>query len=150
CQDNYNENMVFPVRADPVLRGADEVSKLAQLVGEVTEPDPPGQLPLMNLKGIDDPRNLFHLTPEAHGTEGHEQREKEAKEKREQLKDLFFDPTTPSAEQRSELQTLLDEPFGKPAQPRLTVQSPAAEKQLARLRLDEATLKEGGRLYRLH
>ena len=66
------------------------------------------------------------------------------------MREYFFDPTTLSAEQRSELQTLLQETFGKPSHPRLDVQSPAAAKQLERVRLDEETLKEGSRLYRLH
>jgi mono/diheme cytochrome c family protein len=145
CEDKYNENMVFPVRTDPVIRGPEEVNKLFLLVGEVTDPDPPGQLPLMSLKGIADPRNLFHLR-----AEGHEQPEKELKEKREQVQKCFFDPADLSAGQRSELQALLQESFGTPARPRLGAKAPAAAKQLERLRLDEETLKEGGRLYRLH
>jgi mono/diheme cytochrome c family protein len=162
CEDQYNENMVFPVRTDPVIL---KINEVGLLIGEVPEPDPPGQLPLMTMKGLQDPRNLFHLQLDeaAHGTtEAREQAEKELKEKREKLKGYLFDPADLSAERRSELQSVLQEIFGTPAHPQVnlkaisgtTKQAAVLEKRLGqqvkRLRLDEETLKEGGRLYRLH
>jgi mono/diheme cytochrome c family protein len=151
CEDQYNESRIFPVRTDPVF----QPGKLGDLAGrEWTEPDPPGQLPLMRLKGMDDRRNPFYLRLDElphESSASKAKREQELEKLRETLRGAFFDPTTLSTEQRTELQNLLNEVFGKPARPVFDAQlAEVSAAQLKTLRLDETTLKEGGQLYRLH
>src|SRR5207302_4878125 len=110
--------------------------------------------PVRRLKNLDDHRNPFHLQLEETGygeSESKDKREEELRKKREQLRACFFDPTDLSAEQRSGLENILKEAFGTPRHPKFNAQFanvPAAH--VKTLRLDEDTLKEGGRLYRLH
>jgi mono/diheme cytochrome c family protein len=92
---------------------------------EVLEPDPPGQLPVFFTKDMLDPRNPFF-------------EEKGAK---------YIDPSGLITDDRLELQEVLEEVFGTPAHPRVGLIT-RDTRQL--LQLDEGTLKEGSRLYRLH
>ncbi len=151
CEDHYSESRIFPVRTDPVIY-FHKVTELGVLVGELPEPDRPGQLPLRRLKGLDDRRNPFHLQLDdaAHG-ETDAKHEEELRKKREQLRACFFDPADLSTEQRDELQKILNEAFGTPANPKFNANYanvPAAH--VKALRLEDDMLREGGRLYRLH
>jgi mono/diheme cytochrome c family protein len=153
CDDHYNESRIFPVRTDPVIL-SEKITEVGNLVGEMPDPDRPGQLPLRRLKNLDDRRNPFHLHLEevSFGETGDkEKREKELQSRREQLRACFFDPADLSAEQRSDLETILKEAFGTPAHPKFNAEyANVKPKDVKTLRLDDETLKEGGRLYRLH
>jgi mono/diheme cytochrome c family protein len=178
CQDTYNESMVFPVRTDPVLIDKIVIAESAGLAGGVEEPDQPGQLPLSNLKILDDPRNPFFVRlPESYSGKA-EENEKELKSRREKLKGAFFDPTTLSEDRRKALQGALQKVFGTPAEPKLDLtllqrkggdesekekrqeELKGNREQLSvllfgegKVRSDQdvrARIKEGGRLYRLH
>jgi mono/diheme cytochrome c family protein len=153
CEDSYNESRIFPVRTDPVIF-TEKVNDLLTALGELTDPDRPGQLPLMRLKQLDDRRNPFHLSLDElpySDTESRQKREQELKGRREKIRSSFFDPADLSAEQRKELQDILNEAFGTPAKPAFNAQlAKVPAGQVQTLRLDEETLREGGRLYRLH
>jgi mono/diheme cytochrome c family protein len=137
CEDQYNENMIFPVRTDPVVL-QDHINDLLVAFGEVPEPDRPGQLPLMRLKDYHDPRNPFF---DLYGDSN----------KRAKLEKYLFDPITLSSERRSELEAVLKDVFGIPARPRFDAQmANVKEASLKALRLDEETLREGGARYRIH
>jgi mono/diheme cytochrome c family protein len=118
--DNYSESMIYPVRSDPLITDTSE--------REFPEPDRPGQLPLMNFKDIDDSRNPFH---------------QEAKDP----KFKYVDPKKLTRDDRQELEDVLQDVFGTPANPEVGMIS-AETRNL--LQLDKDTLKEGSRLYRLY
>jgi mono/diheme cytochrome c family protein len=115
--DFYSETMQYPVRTDPVILGTSG--------REVPEPDRPGQLPVYSLKDMTDPRNPFA-------------EDKGAK---------YINPPAMERDDRDELQGLLEEVFGTPANPKVELIT-RETRQL--LQLDEGTLKEGSRLYRHH
>jgi mono/diheme cytochrome c family protein len=115
--ESYSESMVYPARSDPVLR---EPAKK-----EFPEPDRPGQLPLLDLKDFNDPRNPYYGMTDVQ----------------------LVDPKKLSREDRQELEEALQEIFGTPAQPRVTTISSEARQVLE---LDQETLQKGSQLYRLH
>jgi mono/diheme cytochrome c family protein len=120
--DVYSEALVYPLRTDPIVleTGGDEFQ----------EPDRPGQLPLYLLKDIEDIRNPFYPFYIDKDKKG-----------------WYIDPTKLSANDQAELRDALQELFGTPAHPKVELIS-AESRQI--LQLDETTLKEGSRLYRLH
>ncbi len=132
CDDKYSESMRYPLRTDPVI-----VDPKQLVIPERPDPDPPGQLPLFKLSGLDDPRNPLNL-PDP--------------DERKKLLAAFFDPSTISSENREALKAVLDKVFGTPANP--TVDAAAAKgvtpEQIRTLKLDKDTLAEGSRLYRIH
>jgi len=110
--------MVYPVRSDPVI--------LDTSGRDVPEPDRPGQLPLFSLHEMMDPRNPFF----------------------EVIKEVkYVDPSALTADDRQELQEVLEEVFGTPAHPKVELITRDTRRLL---QLDEVTLKEGSRLYRQH
>jgi mono/diheme cytochrome c family protein len=118
--DTYSGSTVYAVRSDPIVK---ETS--AKKV-YYDEPDRPGQLPLFRVKDIDDPRNPFFET-------------------RDDLK--LVDPTEMSAADRQELQDALQDVFGTPANPKVDLITPETRRLL---QLQDETLKEGSRLFRLY
>ena len=92
---------------------------------ELPEPDQPGQLPLFLIKERDDARNPFHND--------------------NALK--YVDPAKLKVEDREELHEALQEVFGTPAHPKVELITSETRRFL---QLDEETLKQGSRLYRLH
>ena len=136
-RDHYDEQMVYPVRTDLLVNKGESW-------GDVTPPgfNRPGVLPLDAIRW-----------PEKDWPEG-----------TDKLKGMMgkklFDPTTLSSEDRAEYAKNLGEMFGTPAHPKVSGLEPAAlkaaddsltaETVVQTLRLDEATLAEGSRHYRMH
>jgi mono/diheme cytochrome c family protein len=120
--DTYSEAMIYPVRVDPIINETPP--------REVLEPDRPGQLPLFTLKDVEDIRNPFYT---------------DYKDKVATFK--VVDPTKLAPVDRDELQETLQDLFGTPAHPKVELIS-AETRNI--LQLDEGTLKQGSRLYRLH
>jgi mono/diheme cytochrome c family protein len=115
--EHYSESLTYPVRSDPVITKGSKI--------EMDEPDRPGQLPLSDLKDIQDVRNPYY-----------------------NQKDVdFIDPKKLKIEDRQELEDVLEEVFGTPAKPLVGLISPEAR---GALQLHQDVLKEGSRLYRLH
>src|SRR5437016_12438336 len=93
---------------------------------ELVEPDRPGQLPLLTIKDLQDSRNPFY-------------EDKELK---------YIDTSKWQSESdKQELLDVLQDVFGTPANPKVDLIT-RETRQL--LKLDEGTLHEGSRLYRLH
>jgi mono/diheme cytochrome c family protein len=125
CDETYNEDMVYTKRSDPVIL---DPSRLNAAFAESPDPDRPGQLPLFRMANFDNPHNPFY--PD-----------------KNKLLPLYADATKLTGPERDVLDQILNERFGKPAAPKVDIK-PA--EQVADLKLDEATLKEGSKLYRLH
>jgi mono/diheme cytochrome c family protein len=118
--DAYSETMVYPVRSDPLVTmvaGSKPV--------EFPEPDRPGQLPLLDMKDIQDSRNPYY--------------------KRDDVN--YIDPRKLTRGDRQELEDVLQEVFGTPADPKVALISSEARQALD---LHQETLKQGSQLYRLH
>ncbi len=138
CGDTYSESLSYNKRTDPVL-----IPTVLIDVGELPEPDRPGQLPLLRMTDFDDPRNPFH--------------EKKSKLLAGNSPD-FVDPASLTGSERDALEEILTERFGKPAHPTVDVKYDGVsaadtkryDKWIADLKLDDETLKGGSRLYRLH
>lgn len=123
CTDGYPDDLVYPVRSDPL------VTQMPTL--EMSKPDRPGQLPLLQFQELLDPLNPLQAI-------------------KEEEKKNILDPMRLSPEDRRQLAAVLDRWFGTPASP---VVRAADEEQLAiisDLRLDRETLEEGSRVYRQH
>ncbi|MCI0463077.1 MAG: cytochrome c [Gemmataceae bacterium] len=130
CDEKYSEKRVYPIRTDPVITDPLKftlANAKLDLPEGIHDPDPPGQLPLFNLRGLKDARNPLHKN-------------------REDLGELLFDPTTISDEDRQDLREILEEAFGIPADPAV----PVSPDQSQKLMLSRNRLNEGSRLYRLH
>lgn len=133
CSEGYSNAVVYELRQDPFLNS--EV-KLPTLPTEfLYKADPPGQLPLMNLKAIGDSRNpYFHF-------------DDQTKQK------LFVDPNKIRTEERKVFTQTLNQLFGSPGKPRVTIPDDSGSLDFAKideLKVDEATLARGSQLYRLH
>jgi mono/diheme cytochrome c family protein len=136
-REHYDEQMVYPVRTDMLVRQQESW-------GDVTPPafNRPGILPLDALR-----------MPERDWPEGSDK-----------LKALIgkklYDPTAISTDVRGEYAKNLAEMFGTPAHPKVSGFEPVALKAVDEsltgdgvvqsLKLDEATLAEGSRHYRMH
>jgi mono/diheme cytochrome c family protein len=136
-RDSYDEQMVYPVRTDLLV-------SLTAPWGDLTPPafNRPGVLPLDALRWPE--KEWPDGSAKLHGLIGK----------------TLFDPTTFSAEVRAEYAKNLGEMFGTPAHPKVTGfnadalkgadGSPTAEAILQTLKLDDATLAEGSKHYRMH
>jgi mono/diheme cytochrome c family protein len=127
CGTHYPSGLRYGVRNDPLVL---EVPNDA--FAERMEPDPPGQLPLLSAKGLLDPRNPMHPKSDVLFEKGY-----------------LRDPKLLKAEDRAEIEKVLDEAFGTPASPKVASEEISAS-DIALLMLDEATLLKGSRLYRIH
>lgn len=131
--DRYDASMTFPVRSDPLV-----ATLISQTVP--THFNPPGHTPIDALK-LPAPE-VTHDTVEL----------------RNELGKNIFDPAELQPQRRGEYAQLLTEMFGTPAQPKVSGFDPAVlkkldenltpEKVIAGLKLDEATLAEGSKVYR--
>jgi mono/diheme cytochrome c family protein len=135
CEQAYSPALRYQVRKDPVV-----MVPGGQLADERIDPDRPGQLPLLTVSGIFDPRNpLF------------------AKREDIENKEKLRDPTTMPAADRQKLESTLEELFGTPAHPKVRNYDDATKKVVdltpeaqQTLKLDAATLEKGSGLYRIH
>jgi mono/diheme cytochrome c family protein len=135
CEDAYGPSVRYPAREDPVLMVLG-----TQFADEERNPDRPGQLPLLSIAGIFDVRNPLYS----------------AREKIENTEKLR-DPTKITAADRRKLEELLDKLFGTPAKPTVLAYDDDAKKAVPlssdvqkTLKLDDATLETGSKLYRIH
>ncbi len=136
-RDHYDEQMVYPVRTDLLVRQDESW-------GDVTPPafNRPGILPLDALK-----------LPEKDRPEGSAKLEGLVGKK-------LYDPNTIPSDMRAEYAKNLGDMFGTPAHPKVSGFEPAALKAVDEsltadaivqtLQLDEATLAEGSRHFRMH
>jgi mono/diheme cytochrome c family protein len=139
-RDHYDDNIRYPVRTDLLVRQDESWGDVVP--GGFNRP---GLLPLDTLKlpVAERPADSAKLEPLV-----------APKGKK------IYDPTTLSAGDRDEYAKQLDEMFGKPAHPKVSGFEPAALKGIDEsltgdsivqtLKLDEATLAEGSRHYRMH
>src|SRR5437899_1235797 len=58
CDAQYPESMTYPLRSDPLVL----VDLNGSGLSDQAEPDRPGQLPLLAIKGLFDPRNPMYPT----------------------------------------------------------------------------------------
>jgi mono/diheme cytochrome c family protein len=136
-REHYDEQMVYPVRTDLLVRQQESW-------GDVTPAafNRPGILPLDALR-----------MPEKDWPAGSDKLQSLIGKK-------LYDPTTISADVRAEYAKNLADMFGTPAHPKVTGFEPAALKAVDEslagdaiaqaLKLDETTLAEGSRHYRMH
>jgi len=122
CDDTYSEAVQYTVRTDPLFVKAPSEEQL--------NPDRPGQLPLYTLAAVEDVHNPLHAIAPKLIKEG-----------------VIRDPAKLSEKNREALDKVLTGLFGTPAEPHVEgVESAVRDK----LKLDDKTLAEGSRLYRLH
>jgi mono/diheme cytochrome c family protein len=126
CDDIYSSAVKYGVRTDPLM----VATQLGDLGEDVYDPDRPGVLPLLKAQDVTLPDNPL-------STKG------AALFNTAKLRDPMLVP----ADKREELNQTLVKLFGTPAEP--TVGGIDANIK-ATLKLDDATLKEGSRLYRIH
>ena len=121
----YSALVKYGVRQDPIL-----LQPAAKLGDERFDPDGPGQFPIMKLDDITKPDNpLFSKSKEI--IDG----------------GVMRDPTLLSATDRAQLEKALDDMFGTPANPKV---AGIDSETMAVLKLDEKTLAEGSKRYRIH
>lgn len=124
CGGNaYSASMEYGVRTDPLV--IDE-----KLGPDRMDPEPPGQLPLLAPADLRDPRSPLHADGEALFKSG-----------------KLRDPNRLNSADRRELEAALKEVFGTPARPKV---AEISEEEREVLRLDDKTLAEGSRLFRIH
>ena len=119
--ESYSEGLRYPTRTDPIVSGTPPLEATPEA------PDTPGQMPLTSLADLADLKHPLNQEPG--------------------LENKILSPAKLSAEQRGKLETLLEKAFGTPANPKVAGIDTAA---VSLLKLDEATLAEGSRLYRRH
>ena len=136
-RDHYDEQIKYPVRTDLLVR--QDESWGDAVPGGFNRP---GILPLdaLRMPKAEQPPDVQKLEP--------------------LIGKKIYDPNTLAAQQRDDYGKHLEEMFGTPAHPRVSGFEPAAlkavdesltgESIVQTLKLDEATLDEGSRLYRLH
>ena len=131
CESGYSDAVKYGVRTDPLVtskQGGDDIGD------PVTEPDRPGVLPIIKPDDVLRPENPLHTR--------HVQKDKDLFQT-----DKLRDPMLISASDRQAIDTALTEFFGTPAEPKVAgLEADEREK----LKLDDKTLKEGSRLYRIH
>jgi len=123
----YSPEMRYPPRTDPLYANENAVPG-----DEVVFPDRPGQLPVISLGQALQPDNPLFIAAE---------------------KKKLVDPRDLKPDARAALDSALEKMFGTPAQPKVASISAEGEETAKRLRdtlkLDEQTLAEGSRLYRI-
>ena len=124
--DRYSAAVKYGLRKDPLVK----TSQSGDLGDDVIEPDRPGALPLLHRKDVLLPENPMHPKGDALFT-----------------KDILRDPTLLPDADKQNLDKVLTDLFGTPAEPKVAEISDEAQKAL---KVDAATLKEGSRLYRIH
>jgi mono/diheme cytochrome c family protein len=130
CQDQdsyfYSKDVRYGVRTDPLV----VTNQPGNLGDEVYDPDRPGVLPLLRPQDV-----LLVGSPlAAKGMELFKQ-------------NLLRDPMLVPAADRQKLDEVLTALFGTPAEPKV---GEIDEADRAVLGLEDATLREGSRLYRIH
>ena len=118
CDDTYSSFIQYALRTDPL-----PVASGDKFGEERYDPDSPGQLPLYSMKDVLLPSNPMYPM------------------RKKLVPTALVDPTTVKAEHRALIKKKLDEWFGTPRSPKAVDASPS-------LKLDEATLAEGSRLFR--
>lgn len=129
CRNHYPETMKYPVRTDPLVLKAPDLTKKTKWL----EPDRPGQLPIFSLKDLRDERNPLYNPDDPTGKGLVEV-------------DILRDPTMVPVDQREMLGHGLNALFGTPALPKVQVD----EALVTAMKVDMPFLKEGSRLYRIH
>jgi mono/diheme cytochrome c family protein len=127
--DHYSTAVKYGVRTDPLMVAAQP----GELGADVYDPDRPGLLPLRTPKDVLNPDNPMHPK----GMELFN-------------KNFLRDPTIIPEDIRQKLDAALIELFGTPLDPKVADAAGLDADARAKLKLDDATVKEGGRLYRLH
>lgn len=138
CQGAYSASAKYPVRQDPLVLKGDKLDV------ETDKIDPPGLFPLMAIADLAQPHHPLH-----------------AKHQRANLlySEELRDPTTISAPDRQAMAAFLDEHFGTPARPLVSVAflnkqgvaDPArATAFVETLQLETDNLARGRDLYRDH
>src|SRR5205085_12649543 len=128
CDDFYSSAVKYGVRTDPLVKAAQP----GDLGEDTYEPDRPGLLPLR------DPRDV--------SLPDHPMFSKNAKESLFK-KDLLRDPMRLPAADRQQLEQILANLFGTPAEPKIAGIDPTDRDKL---KLDDRSLQEGSRLYRIN
>jgi mono/diheme cytochrome c family protein len=170
---DYSSNVKFGVRTDPIVLGP-----VADLGDERYEPDRPGVFPIMKWEQVLEPEFPYNakfrtkqLAPiidamiTAEGKDptkitAHERKILEDKFLRDPKNiDKFYaaldrtvrDPMKMSAKDRKELETALEDQFGTPAKPTINAKAAGiSEETIKNLQLDDESLQEGARRYRVH
>jgi mono/diheme cytochrome c family protein len=139
--DGYSDAIVYGLREDPILKGSPEKT-IPTNYPFLMKPDPPGQLPLMNMAGVKDPRNPFYrdyFKPK---------NQDDLAKKMQEYDEFFIDPTQLYPEGKKILRAGLDRLFGTPARPRVNVPGVSPD-IIDELKLDRTSLALGSKLYRL-
>ena len=123
--------MRYGIRTDPVLK-----MKLPDET--IVDPDPPGQFPILSVKDFLDARNPYFI-------KNHEILKSENKDLASGK--YFLDPNLLNDKDRKELAAILEKMFGSSAHPTV---GGLEESERDLLKLSDATLAEGSKLYRLH
>jgi mono/diheme cytochrome c family protein len=140
--DGYSDAIVYGLREDPILKGSPEKTIDPAVYPFLLKPDPPGQLPLMNMAGLKDPRNPFYrdyFKPK---------NQENLAAKMKEYDELFIDPTQLYPEGKKILRSGLERLFGTPARPRINVPGVSPD-IIDELKLDRTSLALGSKLYRL-
>jgi mono/diheme cytochrome c family protein len=127
--DHYSAAVKYGVRTDPLMVAAQP----GELGADVYDPDRPGVLPLRSPKDVLNPDNPMYPK----GMELFN-------------KNFLRDPRIIPDDIRQKLDAALIELFGTPLDPKVAESAGLDAAARAKLELDDKTVKEGGRLYRIH
>jgi mono/diheme cytochrome c family protein len=124
CDEGYSDAVFYELRTDPMKVGN-------KIEIEPTDPDRPGQLPLLKISDLDNPHNPYY-----------------AKHKENNLVEdgRFRDPMQASSTDRAAMKKALDEFFGTPAKPKA---GPMETEDRELLKLSDESLAKGSKLYRI-
>ena len=125
CQNSYPPEMRYDFRADPLVIG-----QPAAFGEETFDVDPPGRLPILKASDINNPDSPYFAKRDALFSQ-----------------QVMRDPAQVPLDARQKLEATLTELFGTPAAPKV---GGIDDAQRTALKLDDATLAEGSRLYRIH
>jgi mono/diheme cytochrome c family protein len=168
----YSSDVKYGLRTDPLVFGPTK-----DLGDERFDPDRPGVFPIMKMEQVFDPEFPFNaqfrktlqpilddliekekkdpktLSPtERIALENKLLRDPKNRPKFDPTLDKTIrDPMNISAADRKELEKALDDQFGTPAKPTLNAKAADIDDETVKLlKLDDETLKEGSRNYRIH
>jgi mono/diheme cytochrome c family protein len=128
-EDHYSAAVKYGVRTDPLMVAAQP----GELGADVYDPDRPGVLPLKSPKDVLNPDNPMYPK----GMELFS-------------KNFLRDPKIIPDDIRQKLDVALIELFGTPLDPKVADGAGLDAAGRAKLKLDDKTVKEGGRLYRIN